>query len=460
MAMIGRTERRAILERYPTEHLAALRYDWSFWRRPDQSPPPDDDPWVYWLVRSGRGFGKTRLGAEWARSQAEAGIGPGALIGATEDEVRRVMLEGESGLMSVSPPWSKPTFEPSVTGGRIVWPNGVTAYCYSAANPESLRGPNIAWAWLDEPAKWRLASRTFEQLEFTLRSGPHPRAVLTTTPRPIPLIRRLLADPNCRVTTGSSYANRANLAPIYFERVIARHEGQRLGRQEIHGELLEDVEGALWTTDALDNARCSAEDVPHTLSRVVIGVDPSGTDGKNEEEDRHDDVGIVVAARSGTGNDSVAYVLDDATCNVPPEEWGRRVVLLYREHRADRIVAEANFGGAMVRAVIDAAARSMGIVLPPVELVTSSRGKAIRAEPVSVLYGHRVGEDAWTAGRVRHAGEFQHLEEEMLNFSRYGYLGDFSPNRADAMVFALTDLMLGEQSPSLWGTRFMKLVVD
>lgn len=456
MALLGSSMQRELLSKYTAEQLHALKYDWSFWGRPDQRPP-DDDEWVYWLVRSGRGFGKSRLGAEWVRAKAEAGIGPGAIVGATPDEVRRVMLEGESGLLSISPPWFMPHYEPSTAGGQVVWPNGVIAYCYSAANPDSLRGPNIAWAWLDEPAKWRLASRVFEQLEFTLRAGDHPRAVLTTTPRPIPLIRRLMSDPNCRVTTGSSYANRANLAPVYYEKVIARHEGHRLGRQEIHGEILEDVEGALWTQDAIDNARCAREDVPATLDRVVVAVDPSGADGGDDETNRHDDIGITVVGRAGTGNGSTAYVLEDATFNEGPEEWGRRVVQLYRHYKADRIVAEINFGGAMVKFVIDTAARQMGITLPPVEVITSSRGKAIRAEPTSVLYGHAEGE-YWVGGRVKHAGEYPELEDEMLNFSRFGYLGEHSPNRADALVFALTDLMLGEQSDGQWNTRDMEVV--
>lgn len=248
--------------------------------------------------------------------------------------------------------------------------------------------------------------------------------------------------------------NAANLDPRYIESLSRAPERYR--RRFYEGQYVEDVEGALWTMEGLDHARCEAIDVPPSLDRVVVGVDPSGTDG--DEDKRSDDVGIVVAGRSGTGDSSTAYLLADYTCNEPPEKWGRIAVQAFREYGADRIVAEANFGGEMVKFVIDTAARSMGVVLPPVELIKASRGKAIRAEPVSVLMGHLYNSE-WIGDRVRHAGEFIALEEEMLNFSVYGYLGPKSPNRADAYVFAMTDLMLGEQTPSLW-SRSDLVVVD
>jgi hypothetical protein len=247
--------------------------------------------------------------------------------------------------------------------------------------------------------------------------------------------------------------NAPNLDPAYLDS-LARAPA-RYRRRYYEGQYVDDVEGALWTMEAIDHARASPTEMPDSMDRVVVAVDPSGTDG--DEDSRSDDVGIVVCGREGTGERSVGWLLEDATCNEAPLEWGRRAVALYRKWRADRIVAERNFGGEMVRAVIDAAARSMGVVLPPVELVTASRGKAIRAEPVSVLVGHIYNDD-WAGCRVRHAGEFVELEEELLNFSTFGYLGPRSPNRADAYIWAMTDLMLGEQTPSLWGQADLELV--
>lgn len=247
--------------------------------------------------------------------------------------------------------------------------------------------------------------------------------------------------------------NAANLDPAYLESLANAPERTR--RRFYEGQYVEEVAGAFWTMEALDHARAGPDDVPETLDRLVVAVDPSGTDG--DEDNRSDDVGIVVAGRSGTGEDSVGWLLEDATCNEAPMEWGRRVIALYSKWQADKIVAEANFGGEMVRAVIDAAARSMKRVLPPVELVRASRGKAIRAEPISVLAGaQRNGE--WHGDRVRHAGDFTLLEDELLNFSTFGYQGPRSPNRADAYVWAMTDLMLGEQVDGLWSRSDMEVV--
>lgn len=247
--------------------------------------------------------------------------------------------------------------------------------------------------------------------------------------------------------------NAANLDPRYIES-LARMPA-RYRKRYYEGQYSEDVEGALWTMEALDHARATPSDIPETLDRVSIAIDPSGTDG--DEDKRSDDVGIVAAGREGTGEESIGWLLEDATCNEPPREWATRAIALYRKWSADRIVAEANFGGAMVKEVIDATARSMNLVLPPVHLVTASRGKAIRAEPISVMYGH-IRDDAWEGDRIRHADEFVELEEEMLNFSVYGYLGPKSPNRADAAVWAFTDLMLGEQTSDQWGTSGIEVV--
>lgn len=290
----------------------------------------------------------------------------------------------------------------------------------------------------------------------------HLQGIEPESRRPLPLISTIIVDDPVNSTIGRDQYfhefvqpqdNAANLDPRYLASLA--NAPPRYRRRFFEGQYVEDVEGALWLMEAIDHARCSIEDVPETLDRVVVAVDPSGTDG--DEEKRSDDVGIVVAGRAGTGEKSIGYLLEDATCNEAPLVWGQHAVALYRKWKADRIVAEANFGGAMVAAVIDAAARSMGIVLPPVELVTASRGKAIRAEPVSVLAGHMIN-DEWQGDRVRHAGEFIQLEEELLNFSVYGYLGPKSPNRADAYVWAMTDLMLGEQHGQLWTADDLELV--
>lgn len=247
--------------------------------------------------------------------------------------------------------------------------------------------------------------------------------------------------------------NAANLSAQYLASLANAPERYR--KRYYEGQYVDEVEGALWTMEALDHARVAEVAIPDTMDRVVVAVDPSGTDG--DEDERSDDVGIVVAGRQGTGEHSVGWLLDDLTCNEPPMEWGRRTVAAYNKWQADKIVAEANFGGEMVRAVIDAAARSMGVVLPPVELVKASRGKAVRAEPISVLVGYMYNEE-WAGDRVRHAGEFIQLEEELLNFSTFGYTGDRSPNRADAYIWAMTDLMLGEQHSGLWSRSDLEVV--
>ena len=248
--------------------------------------------------------------------------------------------------------------------------------------------------------------------------------------------------------------NAANLDPAYIESL--KYAPERTRRRFYDGQYVDDVEGALWTIEALENARITLEDLPETMDRLVIGIDPSGTNG--DEETRSDDVGIVACGREGTGDKSKAYLLEDGSCNEPPLVWAQRAIAMYLKWGADRIVAERNFGGEMVRAVIDAAARSMNVVLPSVELVTASRGKAVRAEPISVLCGHQLS-GAWVSDRVRHVGEFPLLEEELLNFSVYGYLGPKSPNRADAYVWAMTDMMLGgEQVPSLWSRNDLEVV--
>ena len=412
------------IEQLDDEATVRFGYDWPAWARPAQQPPEGD--WRYWLILAGRGFGKTRAGAEWVRAQVDQGRRRIALVGRTAADVRDVMIEGPSGLLAVAPPWDTPRFRPSKC--RLTWKNGAVAMLYSAEEPERLRGPQHDAAWVDELAAWSRGPAAWDQLLLGLRLGDDPRCVITTTPKPLPLLRQLIADPLCVVSRGSTYEN-TNLAPAFLDRIIRRYEGTRLGRQELNAELLGDVAGALWPYDTL--LACRAASHPD-LRRVVVAVDPSGSNGADEGDSQ----GIVVA---GIGVDGRGYVLADLTCRLSPEGWGRRAVEAFDAYGADRIVAEKNFGGDMVRFTIQTVRKTA-----PVTLVNASRGKVARAEPVSALYEQ---------GRIRHLipdladNPLSELEEEMRHASTTGYQGEGSPNRMDALVWALTELFLAEQAP-------------
>ena len=415
------TERQAILARMSDRQRRALRTHWRLWAHPAQLPPPGD--WQCWLIMAGRGFGKTRAGAEWVRALAEADpTARIALVAASLGEARGVMVEGESGLLAIAPWGQRPRYEPSKR--TVTWPNGAIATLYSAAEPESLRGPQHSHAWCDEIAKWDMAGgraeAAWDNLQLGLRLGRAPRVLATTTPRAVPLLRRLLDMAGVHVTRGSTYDNSGNL-PTQFLRSVRRAYGQSLlGRQELDGELIDDVPGALWTRALIEGARESAASA--APARVVIGVDPPASA-------QGDACGIVACA---LGEDGVARVLADCSVTRPsPERWARAVAQAARAWNADRIVAEANQGGAMVGSVLRAADLSL-----PVRLVHASRGKAARAEPVAALY---------EAGRVRHAGMFPLLEDELCGIvAGGGYQGPGrSPDRADALVWAMTELMLG-----------------
>ncbi|MDR2857819.1 MAG: terminase family protein [Novosphingobium sp.] len=406
------------------EERRRFAYHWRLWARDEQLPPPGD--WQVWLIFAGRGFGKTRAGAEWVRAAAAADPAARiALVAATLGEARAVMVEGESGVVAVSPPAFAPCFEPSLR--RLTWPNGAQALLYSALEPESLRGPQHSHAWCDEVAKWENAGgravAAWDNLLLGLRLGEHPRVLATTTPRAVPLVKRLLAEPGVAVRRGGTVDNAGNL-PARFLADMRRTFGRSvLGRQELDGELIEDLPGALWTRALIEECREPAASAPP--ARVVIGVDPpASADG--------DACGIVVAA---LGEDGLARVLADASlAGASPERWARGVADAARVWQADRVVAEANQGGAMVASVL----RAADIALP-LRLVHASRGKAARAEPVAALY---------EAGRVRHAGIFPALEDELCGLiAGGGYQGaGRSPDRADALVWALTELMLKQQA--------------
>lgn len=396
---------------------AAFAYDWSRWARPKQLCPSGD--WDGWLILAGRGFGKTRTAGEFVRAEAEAQTaGRIALIAETSADGRDVLVEGESGILALSPPWFRPNYEPSKR--RLTWPNGAIATLYDAREPDQLRGPQHDLVVMDELAKYRYAQAVFDNMLFGLRLGSHPRWVAPTTPRPVPLIKALVKDPRVVVTRGSSMENLGNLAPTYKRNVIDRYAGTRLGRQELDAEILDDVPGALWTRRGLEEYRLRPEDVP-PLVRVVVGVDPSITSGLSSNE-----TGIIVA---GLCKQSRGYTLDDFSVQGSPDQWARRAVAAYRKHEADMIVAEQNQGGEMVRTVIKAVASDV-----PVKLVTATRGKYVRAEPVSALYEQ---------GRVSHVGVFPELEDQMVAFtpeSAADRTNGESPDRVDALVWTYAEL--------------------
>ncbi|GGE95092.1 DNA-packaging protein [Sphingomonas prati] len=417
LAFLPDAERRRMLRRLG-EGARGLEHHWELWARPGQRAPPGD--WRLWLMLGGRGFGKTRAGAEWVRAQLEGRPGvQAALIGATYAEARAVMVEGESGLLAIAPAHVRPVWEPSLR--RLRWPGGGTATVYSAAEPEALRGPQHHVAWADEIAKWKGGDAAWDNLAMGLRLGRLPRIVATTTPRPVPLVRRLIAMPGVVVTRGRTADNRANLADAFVATMDALYGGTRLGRQELDGELIEEIDGALWSRALIEACR---RDVAVPAVRTVVAVDPPA--GATATSDA---CGIVVVT---LGADGVAQVVADASVQgASPEGWAQAVADAAAAHGADRVVAEANNGGAMVDSVLRAANRAM-----PVKLVHASRGKVARAEPVAALY---------EAGRAVHVGAFPRLEDELAGLLSGGaYVGPGrSPDRADALVWAMTELMLG-----------------
>lgn len=407
-------ERERLLEEISDEDAEELLYDWDFWRRESQTPPSWN--WHTWLILSGRGFGKTRVGAEWVKSRAYSGkYGRIALVAETAADARDVLVEGESGILACSPPWFYPHYEPSKR--RLTWPNGAVATTYSGDEPDQLRGPQHDSAWADELAKWQYASEAWDNLEFGLRIGPMPQSVVTTTPRPLKVVRSLKDDPHTAVTTGSSYENIDNLSPTFVERVVRKYEGTRLGRQELHGQILDDVPGALWGREMIDDHRLPASSDPD-CRRVVVAIDPATTSGEDSDE-----TGIVVA---GLGVDGRGYVLGDRSCRLSPEGWAQRAIEAYEHFGADRIIAEVNQGGDMVERVL----RSRGSRIP-YRKVHASRGKRVRAEPVAALYEQ---------GKVSHVGSHKELEDEMVSFLPEG--SDGLDDRVDALVYALSELML------------------
>ncbi len=423
----GNGDLEAFLDALSPNALISLPWLFEHWAIAGHQLPPDGD-WTTWVVLGGRGAGKTRTGSEWVRRCVEGGkpADPGpcsriALVADTLDQAREVMIFGESGIMATSPPDRRPEWQ--ATRKRLVWPNGAVAQTFSASEPESLRGPQFDAAWCDELAKWRKGEAAWDMLRFALRLGAHPRVVVTTTPRNIPLLHAILAAPETVRTGAPTSANRMHLAKSFLETVTAAYGGGRLGRQELDGEILTDLDGALWTMDMLAAARGPRH---LDLDRVIVAVDPPVSTGGAA-----DACGIVVAgvAMQGPPQDWVAEVIADGSIRgASPQAWAERAVAMFHANRADRLVAEVNQGGDLVASLI----RSIDPMIP-FRGVHASRGKAARAEPVAALYEQ---------GRVTHRGAFKALEDEMALMTVRGFEGKGSPDRVDALVWAITDLMI------------------
>tara|TARA_R110000787_G_scaffold100231_3_gene205128 strand:- start:6801 stop:8111 length:1311 start_codon:yes stop_codon:yes gene_type:complete len=400
---------------FTDEEQRQAMWDWTLWARPKQLAPEGD--WRVWLILAGRGFGKTRSGAEWVRQKVQQGQANRiALVGATAADVRDTMVEGESGLMRIFPNEQRPRYEPSKR--RITFYNGAKATTFSADEPDRLRGPNHDLAWCDEIAAWRYPD-AWDQLIFGLRIGNDPRLVATTTPRPTKLIRQLVERADVAVTRGSTFENKANLAPTFLQEVLSRYEGTRLGRQELHAEILDDVLGALWSRQMIEDCRVTT--FPD-LVRIVVGVDPAISNNSESAE-----TGIVAV---GCDSQGVAYVMDDKSLQGSPVEWATAAIALYHRSSADRIVVEANQGGDMVRHTLQTVESNI-----PIKAVHATRGKRTRAEPVSALYEQ---------GKVKHVGAFPQLEDQMCSWT----VDSQSPDRLDALVWAVTELLVGSKLPA------------
>lgn len=407
-------QRAKILSQLSDDEALELLYTWRLWARPEQLAPLGN--WHFWLILAGRGWGKSRTGAEWVHEEVER-RGPCIvhLVGATSADVRDVMIGGPSGLLATAHPKRRPLYEPSKR--LVTWPNGARALAFSSEEPERLRGPQCHLAWSDELAAWRYADDTWDQLNFGLRLGDDPRVCITTTPKPTKQIRDLRDDDHTVLTTGSTFDNKANLAKPFLDRILKKYGGTRLGRQELYAEVLDDNPGALWKRTKLDELRVRVKDVPD-LVRIVVAIDPAVSATATSAE-----TGIVAA---GLGSDGHGYVLDDKSLMGSPAAWASAAVDLYHARKADRIVGEVNNGGDLVEANVRTVDRDASY-----KAVRASRGKQTRAEPIAALYEQ---------GRVHHVGSLPELEDQLCDWDPT--TGSRSPDRLDALVWALTELML------------------
>jgi len=405
--------RKSRLQSLSKTELLKLQFDWSFWARPKQRLP--ETPFFIWLLLAGRGFGKSRTGSEtvrlWARKHRFVN-----LIGATADDARDIMIEGESGILACCPAYERPTYLASKR--RLDWPNGCRSLIFTADEPERLRGKQHEKIWADEVASWRYPE-AWAQAMMGLRLGTNPQGIVTTTPRPTPLVKELMLNPKNIVTRGTTYENKRNLADGFFDYVISKYEGTRLGRQELDAELLEDTPGALWTVNLLDQHRV---DKAESLTRIVIAIDPAVSSNKDSDE-----TGIIAA---GMTADRHGYVLGDSSGVYNPAGWARKAIALYESLQADAIVGEVNNGGELVEANL----RANGFTGKYIR-VFASRGKRTRAEPISSLYEQ---------GKVHHVGVFGGLESQMTTWSAMA--GEDSPDRVDALVWAMTELLMKQHA--------------
>lgn len=397
----------------PTE-LVSLPYDWPFWARDKQLPPPGN--WRYWLIMAGRGYGKTRTGAEWVREQVKH-YPYVNLIGATTDDAREIMIEGESGLLAICPPNERPRY--IANKRRLEWPNGARSLVFTADAPERLRGKQHMKLWADELAAWRY-EEAWDQAMLGLRLGDNPQACITTTPRPVKVIKDLINHPKCIVSTGTTYENRANLAEGFYDDIITKYEGTHLGEQELLAKLIDEVPGALWTRALLERNR-----VHHypDLARIVVAIDPAATANAKSNE-----TGIVVGGIDQYGE---GYIIDCAHGRFSPDEWATQAIRLYKRYDADRIIAEVNNGGDMVEKTLRTVSERVAYTA-----IRASRGKHTRAEPVVALYEQ---------GKVHHVGLFGEMEDQMCTWTP----GDDSPDLLDAAVWAITELMLDPPRSSM-----------
>jgi phage terminase large subunit-like protein len=427
LAELEEADRRALLSTLTGPERSVLDGHWPSWAHEGQREPEGE--WRVWVLLAGRGFGKTRAGAEWVATFARENPGAAiALVAATADEARAVMVEGRSGLLATARPEEREAMRWEPSRRRLVFASGAEAFVYSAANPDSLRGPEHHIAWCDELAKWKKAAAAWETLRLGLRLGERPRALVTTTPRAVAALKRLLAEAGTRRSGGATWAN-PHLPEAAVEGFVEAHGRTRFGRQELEGELIDDVEGALWPRGLIERSRQSSTLPRAGLNRVVVGVDPPASAGG-------DACGIVVC---GVGADGIGYVLADASeAGLSPEGWARKVAAAAETWGADRVIAEKNNGGDMVGAVLRGADVSL-----PVTLVHAAEGKVARAEPVAVLFEN---------GKAKLAGIFPELEDELAAISYGGGYagGSGSPDRADAMIWAMSELMLKKKRAEPW----------
>ena len=416
LASLPEAERLAILRSLKPQQAEQLLHDWRFWARPSQLAPPGD--WLVWLNLAGRGAGKTRVGAEWVRARVKTPLGGrGALIARNPADARDTMIEGESGILNIGHPSERPEYESSKR--RLTWANGAQATIYTSYEPDQLRGPQHHWAWADEICSFKYVRETFENLTLGMRLGERPQIVITTTPKPLKILQEIIDSPYTALTRGNTYDNRANLPRVFYDQIVNRYAGTTLGRQEIYGELLTELPGALWKRSLF--VRKPAPE----LVRVVVAIDPAVTSGEDSDE-----TGILIA---GKGTDGNCYVLADRSGRFTPDGWAKRAIQAFAELNCDRIIAEANNGGEMVSLTL----RTVDSTVP-IKLVHASRGKQARAEPVVALYEQ---------GKIFHTAVFSDLEDQLCTWLPED---GASPDRMDALVWAITELMLSNRSNVRW----------